>query len=424
MKLKLEDIVEIHRLHREGLSLRQIARKTGMHRKTVRKYLNQKDVSQIEIKHQRSSKLDAYKEVIIHWLEEDLDVSAVWIYDRLVPLGFDGSYEIVKRLVSREKGERQRIAYERFETMPGLQAQVDFGEFKVERPDGTLVTLYLFTMILGYSRYIYGELISRCDLPTFLDCHIHAFEFFGGVPVEILYDRMKNVYIGKLAGRRAFNPTLLGFGLHYGFTPKVAPAYAAWVKGKVERPYSFIREGFWRGYSFTDLERGNADLSSWLDRKADRVHGTVHEVVRTRFEREQPLLGVLPLNAFDTSWRVYRKVHKDCAIRFEGNLYVVDHRLVDKKVLLRVKDPVLRIFDNNRLIVSYKIPSGKGHLVQDKRFYEALRKDKRMMERKYQNRKRLKGRAHMTISPLAAKYAMDEVETRDISVYDRACGVT
>ena len=90
----------------------------------------------------------------------------------------------------------------RFETETGYQAQVDFGEFQITRPDGSVTKLYLFSMILGYSRKLYAELIERCDLPTFLDCHIHAFEYFGGVPEQILYDRMRNVYIGKIAGKQ------------------------------------------------------------------------------------------------------------------------------------------------------------------------------------------------------------------------------
>ena len=64
----------------------------------------------------------------------------------------------------------------RFETEPGYQAQVDFGEFKVARPDGGVTKLYLFSMILGYSRKMYAALIERCDLPNFLDCHVRAFE--------------------------------------------------------------------------------------------------------------------------------------------------------------------------------------------------------------------------------------------------------
>ena len=196
---------------------------------------------------------------------------------------------------------------------------MDFGEFQVEKADGSSKKLYLFSMILGYSRKMYAEFIERCDLPTFLDCHIRAFDYFEGVPGQILYDRMKNVYIGKIAGKRKFNDTLVGFALHYGFKPEVAPSYAAWVKGKIERPYSFIREGFWRGYGYISLESANRALISWLKKKDERIHGTTHEVVSHRFSKEHPHLGRLPRCAFDTSYRVYRKVHKDCTVRFEGN---------------------------------------------------------------------------------------------------------
>jgi hypothetical protein len=231
---------------------------------------------------------------------------------------------------------------------------------------------------------------------------------------------MKNVYIGKIAGKRKFNDTLVGFALHYGFKPEVAPSYAAWVKGKVERPYSFIREGFWRGYGFIDLESANRDLHSWLKEKEKRTHGTTHEVVCYRFTKEQPHLNILPRNAFDTSYRVYRKVHKDCTVRFEGNSYVVPHPLVGKEIILRVKESTMRIFSDDTLVVIYNIPEGKGHLIQDKRFYEALKKDHDMNRRKYNHgRKRLKGRARFTISPRKPLYDMD-VEVRPVAIYDQA----
>jgi len=237
-------------MHRRGLSQRQIAKKLGISRNTVKKFIENRGDAEERKTIKRKSLLDPYQDNISYWLNEDLEYRATWIYDRLANMGFAGSYEIVKRKVHEIKAEKQRVAYMRFETEPGFQAQVDFGAFQIENADGSIRTLYLFTMILGYSRKIYGELIDCCDLPTFLDCHIHAFDYFGGVVDEILYDRMKNVYIGKVAGKKKFNSTLLGFALHYGFKPEVTPAYASWVKGKVERPYNFIREGFWRGYGF------------------------------------------------------------------------------------------------------------------------------------------------------------------------------
>ncbi|MDY6974421.1 MAG: hypothetical protein SV775_19230, partial [Thermodesulfobacteriota bacterium] len=116
------------------------------------------------------------------------------------------------------------------------------------------------------------------------------------------------------------------------------------MKGKVERPYSFIREGFWHGYGFVCVETANRDIQAWLEKKEKRIHGTTHEVVCLRFAGEAPHLKALPRQAFDTSYRVYRKVHKDCTVRFESNSYVVPHTLVGKEIILRVKDGMMRIF--------------------------------------------------------------------------------
>jgi hypothetical protein len=114
-------------------------------------------------------------------------------------------------------------------------------------------------------------------------------------------------------------------------------------------------------------------------------------------------------------------VHKDCTVRFESNSYVVPHTLVGKKIILRVKDKTMRVFSDDRLVVTYEIPEGKGHLVQDRRFYEALRKDHEMNKRKYHRARRLKGRAKHTISPLKPPYDMD-VEVRPMAIYDQAAG--
>lgn len=415
-----EVTLDIRILKRSGLSDRKIGSRLGIDPRTVKKYLDQPPDAPRQQVH-RAGKLDPFRANVEAWLQEDPGYSAVWVYDHLKTMGYAGSYEIVKRLVAGLKRERSRVAYLRFETEPGQQAQVDFGEFVVERPDGTTQRLYGFAMILGYSRSLYAELVERCDLVTFLDCHIRAFGHFGGVPREILYDRMKNVFLRKLAGKAVFNSSLTALALHYGFKPQVAPAYAPWVKGKVERPFSFVREGFWRGYGFTALARANQDLQAWLASKAHRVHGTTHQRVSDRFLMEQPTLGPLPQTAFDTSYRAYRTVGRDCAIHFLANRYMLPHPLVGKPVLLRVKDDVIRIFDDDRLVVTYAIPQGKGEFVAEQQFIQALRKDQENNRRKYASVKPGKGRAKLTISPAVPGYALD-VEMRPLSAYARFSG--
>jgi len=143
--------LDILSLHRKGLKQRTIARKLGISRNTVKKYIDHPGLAFVsQSSRNRSSQLDPFTDNIAAWLEEDIAYSATWIYDRLSNMGFTGSYEIVKRKVRLLKAERQKVAYMRFETEPGYQAQVDFGEFQVEHANGHVQKLYLFSMILGY----------------------------------------------------------------------------------------------------------------------------------------------------------------------------------------------------------------------------------------------------------------------------------
>ena len=411
-----EDQLDILYYVREGLSHRAIARKLGCTPRTVKKYVEHPElIGKARVTPARASKIDAYREQIAAYLEEDPQYQASTIYERLCRKGFTGGYEIVKRAVRPIRQAKQQKAYVRFETEPGAQAQMDFGEFQVQNPDGTIRKYYLFALILGYSRMLYAELLERCDMVSFLDAHNRAFCALGGVPREVLYDRMRNVFIRTLVGKDQFTQSLVEVATHYAFTPRVAPAYAPWVKGKIERPMDFVRESFWRGYAFTDLPKANRDLAVWLAEKAQRVHGTTHERVDVRFEREKPYLLPSPLQPCDVSERLSPEVRKDCTIAVLGNRYVVEHTLVGQKVLVRVRacDKQLRVFDDARLVVTYQIPDGKGHLVQDPKFYAALMADKQLQERKFARGnagklRKPKGRAFKkTLSPSKPIHPID-----------------
>lgn len=415
-----ETKVDISYFKQQGLSYREIARKTGRHRKTVKRYADNPElIGQGRAKVERSSILDEYRPTIESWLEEDSEYRATWILDSIRKLGYTGGYTIVKDLVKEIKQENSRIAYLRFETEPGRQAQVDFGDFKVVHLDGSEQTLYMFSMVLGFSRATYCEFMSRCDMTSFLNAHQRAFAYFGGVPKEILYDRMRNVFIKKLAGKTIFTQGLMTLADHYGFTPEVAPAYCPFVKGKVERPIDFIREGFWRGYLFSDIEAANRDLISFLEEKSQRIHGTTKQKVADRFISEKPFLMALPPSPCDVSERLYRKVHKDCTISVDGSCYEVPHTLVGKRIVVRIKEGSLRVFDGDVLMAVHVQSSDKGILVRRPGLREAILADRRMNARKYGHRER--GKAKATISPRIGKYLVD-VERRPLSVYARIGG--
>lgn len=411
--------MDIYTLHKQGMKINAIAKKLGLNWRTVKKFIengfNRKEYDSSR----RTSHLEEYLPVIESWLQDDT-YSATWVYDHLRVMGYRGGYDQVKRKVREIKGQLTQKAYIRFETEPGRQAQVDFGEFQVVDEQGChRETLYLFSMIMGYSRKPYEEFIRRRDMTSFLECHIHAFEHFGGVPIEILYDRMKNVLIRELAGKLEWNADFYAFCLHYRFKPLVAPPYAAWVKGKVERPMSYVRENFWRGYPYRDIETANRDLWDWSHARESRVHGTTHERIDIRFERERPFLGNLPEHRYDTSMKVYRKVHKDCTISFGGNIYVLPHRCVGKHVLLKVKDGLLAAYLDKELLVTYVIPEGKGQFVQDERFYRDLKKDIIQNERKYPRKSPGKGKAKKTLSVIGGYSDTVVVPKRPIEDYMR-----
>jgi transposase len=381
--LRREEAMEIMVLKRQGLSRRKIAQRLGIHRKTVDRYLARGGEHKAYDTSSRQSGLFPYRERILAWMEEDA-YSSVWMYDRLVAQGYCGSVRTVQRFARREGKQLTRKAFLRFETEPGRQAQVDFGELAVVDGSGKKVeTLYLFLMVLGYSRKRYGEMVRRPDLVSFLEAHQRAFRFFGGVPTEILYDCMKNV-VTRLGGTEPkWNETFFSFALHEGFAPRLCPPYASWVKGKVERPIRFIREGFWRGYEFRSVPEANQDLLEWLVSKEQVIHGTTHERIDERFEREQGLLGELPQTVFDTSARFFRTVGKDCCIPYGCNRYMTPHGAVGRDVIVRVKDGILRVFDGPELLVTYPVHEGRGHLVAHPHLVQALKTDREQIRMKY-----------------------------------------
>jgi len=361
--ISTEVYMDILALKRQGHSLRWIARTLGIHRKTVKAHLERPDFPTYRRRNSKPSILEPYQQIIKDFLDED-DYQAAWIFERLKRMGYAGCYDTVKVFVRSIKQHKVRIAYTRFETEPGLQAQVDWGDFKIVDSSGATSTVFAFVMILGFSRAMYIEFVERCSMEAFMDCHLRAFRFLHGVPAEILYDNMKHVVVGRENGKPTFNGEFLHFAKHYGFTPRLCPPYSPWVKGKVERPMNYLRERFWRGYAYRDLAQANADVATWVAETAhQRIHGTHRQRVNLRWEQERPHLGALPPSDYDTSLKFFRKVYKDCLISFGANRYYVAPAVIGKKVLLKVKSGTLRIYYDADLLGTYTIPEGKGQTI-------------------------------------------------------------
>ena len=148
-----EVFMDIIAMHRQGLSIRQISRKLGIHRSTVKKHIEAKEFPSYHKRNRGVSILEPYKQIINDYLDED-DYQGTWIFDRIKKIGYPGGYDTVKHYVSNIKEQKARLAYIRFETEPGLQAQFDWGDFQIQGPDGKTSKVFAFVLVLGFSRAI------------------------------------------------------------------------------------------------------------------------------------------------------------------------------------------------------------------------------------------------------------------------------
>jgi transposase len=200
----------------------------------------------------------------------------------------------------------------RFETPPGEQAQVDFAHFEVIFADepGAVRKVWLFSLVLGHSRLIWARFVAHQDLQTVLRCHMAALAALGGVPREILHDRMKTAMIGEDdQAHIVYNRALIEFAGHYGFCPKACRPYRAKTKGKVERPFRYIREDFYLARAFRNLDDLNAQLAHWLGTVANpRVHATTRRVVNEAFAEEKLVLQPLPLVPYRAVLKLERRI--------------------------------------------------------------------------------------------------------------------
>lgn len=362
---KLGDLMMILDLHRQGLKVAVIARQVGVDRKTVRKYIARGvEVPTYGPRQPRERMLDPWLDYLKARLDAYPGLSARRLLREIGERGYPGGYSTVRDTVRalRPAGGGRPFAV-RFETPPGQQAQVDFAQFRVRftsAPDSVQI-VWLFSMVLGFSRLIWGRFAQRQTMQTVLACHRAAFEAIGGVPREILYDRMKTAVLGEDEdGRVIYNRTLGEFARHYGFLPKACRAYRPETKGKVERPFRYIREDFFLGGTFRDLDDLNLQFGNWLANVANpRVHASTGRIVNEVFAEEQTTLQLLPLISFGAVLKLERRISHDGMVSVGGNYYSVPDATRRRLVEVHSLADEIHIFEDDRLIARHPLLEGR-----------------------------------------------------------------
>lgn len=394
---------EIHSRFKLNESKKSIARKLNLDVRTVRKILSQSESQRYQRAKSGKTLLRDYQDYIKKRLEA-VGYCAQSIYEELKQRGYSGGYDTVRRFIQPLRNEAFAEPTPRFETPPGKQGQTDWGQCWTTL-GGKRSRVHLFVMTLGYSRKLFAKGTEDEKLPAFLTCHMQAFDHFGGVPHEILYDNAKTVVLSRDfdGSRIEWNPAFWDFSRYYGYRACAHRLYWPQTKGKVESGIKYVKR-FLRGKVFDSLDHLNNSLMVWTTTVADqRIHGTTHRKPAEMFAEERDLLidhtGKPP---YVLQVQVIRHVAKDCMINFETNRYSVPFLYVGKQVEVQTEPDLIRIYHDGQLIAVHSRCLEKHQIRMERVHYDGIFSRQKLSEK-----------------IICSEISSDEVEVRDLRFYER-----
>lgn len=358
-----EEIRRLYFQERHGVS--KIARLLELDRKTVRRCLRQSAWQPYRREAAGDTLLTAHAD-FLRERAPAVHYSARILYQELRrDRGYGGSYETVKRFVAplRELESLAALTQTRFETEPGHQSQIDWGESLIDFRSARR-KIHFFVLTLGFSRRAFCSASADQRLAQLLEAHECAFEHFGGHTQEHLYDRPRTVCAPMEDGRVVWNPTFKAFADYWHFEPRLCRPYRAQTKGKVESGVKYLKRNFLPGRRFLDIEDLSAQLAEWTATIADqRVHGTTHEVPLARFERERPaLIPTSSQPSFALGARFSRIVAEDYLVSFHSHRYSVPFPLIGQTVEVQREDGGLSFYHRDRLVARHALGAGSAQM--------------------------------------------------------------
>jgi len=371
---------EILRLfHTEAWPIGTIARQLSLHHTAVERVVRRPQESRPTPV--RPTLIDPHRPFILATLERWPDLTARRLYDMCVDRGYKGSPSHFRDLVSRMRPERARKpeAFLRLQVSSGEQGQVDWGHFGYVAVGRARRQLLAFVLVLSWSRMIFVRFFLGGPMPSFLRGHVEAFAFFGGVPRTLLYDNLKSAVLERHGDAIRFHPTLLDLARHYRFKPHPVGVRKGNEKGRVERAIRFLRDSFFAGREWKDLDDLNCQALEWTTgRAADRPWpDDTRRTVRDAFEEEQPKLLQLPGDTFPTDFVDSVKIPKTPYARFEGNDYTVPPEFVKRTLTIAVSEKQVRILDGTDVVAVHERCYDKGQAIEDEKHLAELRAEKR-----------------------------------------------
>ena len=357
-------------MHREGRSIRELCRQFQLGRNTVRRILRaharRRDMGHdvLTKRLRRASKLDGYEQQIKKLLEKYPEMTGLRIYEELKEMGYAGGISILReRLKKLRPPKREPVI--RFETDPGQQGQCDWSPYRIAFIRSGKSQVQCFSYILGFSRRQYIDFTLYRDFYTLIRRHQDAFQYYGGVPKECLYDSEKTVVLRWECGRPVFNPAFTSFITHYQCKP-IAIRGRAETKGKIEAPFKYVEGNLLNGRDFQDLEDLRATARWWLKEKSDlHIHDTTRHSPLELFSKER--LQPLPLHPYDCSEVALRVCNADGFIEFETNLYSAPSENIADILSLKATEQEILIYSPEMDLIARheRYPAGLGKRVEN-----------------------------------------------------------
>lgn len=355
-----------------------IARQLSIHHSSVERVIAQAGIPKPERTSQPSI-IDPFLPYIVQTLAQYPSLTAARLYQMAVERGYPGGPSHFRDHVAQLRPKKLPEAFLRLKTLPGEQAQVDwahFGEVQIDRAKRQLMA---FVMVLSYSRRIFLQFFLNARMGPFLQGHVNAFEQWQSVPRVCLYDNLKSAVLSRQGRAIEFNPTLLALAAHYRFEPRPVAVARGNEKGRVERAIRYIRDNFFAGRTWTDLDDLNAQAKDWslgvaMDR---RWPADSNKTVREAFAQEQPSLMALPDNPFASEETLAVSVGKTPFIRFDLNDYSVPHDYVRQNLTVVADERQVRVLHQHHVIASHQRHYGKGEQIVQTEHTQALLQHKR-----------------------------------------------